>query len=138
MAGADAEHGLRMTGRFARAVLEFPMSRVLASVLAVSAIVAASAAFAQSSTIRIEPRPVYGATVTIEEGVRVYRPLPPDKYVIVNPNGTPVNLGVAEVNMTETRRSYSKSVNKNYNYGGPWNGWWGGYRPCIPAVGDSC
>lgn len=114
------------------------MSRVLTSVFAVSATVAASAAFAQSSTIRIEPRPVYGATVTIEEGVRVYRPLPPDKYVIVNPNGTPLNLNVSETHVTETKRSFSKSENKNFNYGGPWNGWWGGYRTCIPAVGDSC
>jgi hypothetical protein len=114
------------------------MSRVFASVLAISAMVAASAALAQSSTIRVEPRPVYGATVTIEEGVRVYRPLPPDKYVIVNPNGTPINLGISEMNVTETKRSFSKSVNKNYNSGGPWNGAWGWYRPCIPAVGDSC
>ena len=67
--------------------------RVLALGVAVLLGAGSSGAFAQSSTIRIEPRPVYGATVTIEEGVRVFRPLPPDKYVIVNPNGTPVNLG---------------------------------------------
>jgi hypothetical protein len=114
------------------------MSRVFAFFLAASATVAATAAFAQSSTIRIEPRPVYGAIVTIEEGVRVYRPLPPDRYVVVNPNGTPVNLNLSETNVSETRRSFSRSVNKNYNSFGPWNGWWGGYRPCIPAVGDSC
>jgi hypothetical protein len=113
------------------------MSRV--SVLCLAACLAggSTVAFAQSSTIRIEPRPVYGATVTIEEGVRVFRPLPPDKYVIVNPNGTPVNLGVNETNVTETRRSYSRSVNTNRNIGNPWyNGY--GYRPCIPAVGNSC
>jgi hypothetical protein len=119
---------------------EFVMSyRVLA--LGVAALLAAgsSAALAQSSTIRIEPRPVYGATVTLEEGVRVYRPLPPDKYVIVNPNGTPVNLGISQMNVTETRSSYSKSVNNHRYFGSPWNNGWGyPYRPCIPAVGSSC
>ncbi len=113
--------------------------RVLA--LGVAALLAAgsSAALAQSSTIRIEPRPVYGATVTLEEGVRVYRPLPPDKYVIVNPNGTPVNLGISQMNVTETRSSYSKSVNNHRYFGSPWNNGWGyPYRPCIPAVGSSC
>ena len=33
---------------------------------------------------RIEPRPFYGATVTIESGVRVFRPLPTTRHVIVN------------------------------------------------------
>lgn len=111
--------------------------RVLAVGVAASLAAGASAAFAQSSTIRIEPRPVYGATVTLEEGVRVYRPLPADRYVIVNPNGTPVNLGLAEMNVIETRRSFSKSVNEHRYYGNPWNNGWQ-YRPCIPAVGDSC
>ena len=36
-----------------------------------------SAAFAEAVTTRIETRPFYGATVTLEEGVRVFRPLPP-------------------------------------------------------------
>ena len=30
----------------------------------------------EAYTTRIEPRPFYGATVTIEHGVRVFRPLP--------------------------------------------------------------
>ncbi len=101
----------------------------------------AHAALAQSATIRIEPRPVYGATVTIEEGVRVFRPIPPDKYVIVNPNGTPVNVGLNQTNVTETRTSTSRSVSNNRFYGNPWfNGGWGGwgYRSCIPAVGSRC
>jgi hypothetical protein len=33
-------------------------------------------AWAQVTT-RIEPRPFYGATVSVEEDVRVFRPLPP-------------------------------------------------------------
>ena len=109
--------------------------RVLALGLAAS-FAAASTAFAQSATIRIEPRPVYGATVTLEEGVRVYRPLPADKYVIVNPNGTPLNLGLSETNVTETRTSTSYNVHR-HTYGNRWNGGWG-YRSCIPAVGSSC
>lgn len=111
-------------------------TRVLALGFVISLAAGTSAANAQSSTIRIEPRPVYGATVTIEEGVRVFRPLPPEKYVIVNPNGTPLNLGLSETNVTETKRSYSRSVNKHI-YGNPWTRGWG-YRTCIPAVGDSC
>ena len=46
-------------------------------------------------TTRIEPRPFYGATVTIEAGVRVFRPLPPHDRIIINPgNATPVGVDV--------------------------------------------
>ena len=48
-------------------------------------------------TTRIETRPVYGATVTIEKGVRVYRPLPPHDRVIINPGGkTPLSIGIVD------------------------------------------
>lgn len=120
---------------FSESVMSY---RVIALGIAVLVGAGSSGVLAQSSTIRIEPRPVYGATVTIEEGVRVFRPLPPDKYVIVNPNGTPVNLGISQTNVTETRRSYSSSVNNHRYFGPPWNNGWGWYRPCIPAVGNSC
>ena len=57
-------------------------------------------AVAQSTT-RIEPRPFYGATVTLEEGVRVFRPLPPHDRVIINPgNATPLYLNVGGVGAT--------------------------------------
>jgi hypothetical protein len=56
-----------------------------------------AAAFAESSTTRIEPRPFYGATVTIEAGVRVFRPLPPHDRVIINPNNaTPLTVNVGD------------------------------------------
>jgi hypothetical protein len=113
-------------------------SRVFALCVAVGLTAGGSAALAQSSTVRIEPRPVYGATVSLEEGVRVFRPIPPDKHVIVNPNGTPVNLNLSETNVTETRRSFSRSENNHRYYGNPWNNGWGSYRPCIPAIGDRC
>jgi len=48
-------------------------------------------------TTRIEPRPFYGATVTMEAGVRVFRPLPPHDRVIINPNNaTPLTLNVGD------------------------------------------
>lgn len=78
---------------------------ILAGVLAVSAGFDAAVA----GTTRIETRPFYGAVVTIEEGVRVFRPLPSTDRVIVNPHGrTPLSLGFNETYVTE--RNY------NYNY----------------------
>jgi hypothetical protein len=58
----------------------------------------------QSYTTRIEPRPFYGATVTLEEGVRVFRPLPPHDRIIINPgNATPLTIDVGNV---RTHRYY--------------------------------
>lgn len=82
--------------------------------LCVSLLVAAASAAAmpalasEATTTRIETRPFYGATVTLEAGVRVFRPLPPHGKVIINPNGkTPVHLGFEENTWT--------SHNYNYN-----------------------
>ncbi|MDP1909787.1 MAG: hypothetical protein Q8K85_15925 [Hyphomicrobium sp.] len=52
-------------------------------------------AFAQAAadTTRIVPSETYGATVTMEEGVRVFRPFPSERHVIINPEGrTPLSL----------------------------------------------
>ena len=69
-----------------------------------SVCVAVCAALAEPVTTRIETRPFYGATVTLEEGVRVFRPLPRHDRVIINPGGqTPLSLG------------YYKSRNYSYN-----------------------
>ena len=38
-----------------------------------------------SQTTRIETRPIYGATVTLEHGVRVWRPIPPTTNLIIDP-----------------------------------------------------
>jgi hypothetical protein len=73
----------------------------------------ASAAAAESFTTRIEPRPFYGAVVTLEEGVRVIRPLPPERQVIINPNGTPLSLSYSDSRVYD----YSASTNTNYNRG---------------------
>jgi len=68
------------------------LSRATMSAAAFFAI-AAPALAEDAHTTRIEPSPVYGATVTIEEGVRVFRPLPSERHVIVNPGGrTPLSL----------------------------------------------
>ena len=49
----------------------------------------------EAQTTRIETRPYYGAVVTIENGVRVYRPVPPTTHLIINPDGiTPLSIGV--------------------------------------------
>ncbi|HWB43902.1 MAG TPA: hypothetical protein VG900_00530 [Hyphomicrobiaceae bacterium] len=83
---------------------------VLAVLAGIGVCVGSAAASAQS-TIRIEPRPFYGATVTLEAGVRVFRPLPPHERVIINPNKTPLYLGF------EDRRIVSYSENHNYGTG---------------------
>ncbi len=90
------------------------MLRRIAFLLAAAPVVimaAAGSTSAQSYTTRIEPRPFYGATVTLEEGVRVIRPLPPERHVIINPDGsTPLSLGFNET------RVYENRTIRNYNY----------------------
>ena len=71
---------------------------------------ASQAMAAESVTTRIETRPYYGAVVTIEKGVRVYRPLPHHDRVIINPTNAPIYLGlpnnapVINQNATTVRR----------------------------------
>jgi hypothetical protein len=78
------------------------------AVVAASVAAIATSASAQSTT-RIETRPFYGATISIEAGVRVFRPLPPDDRVIINPHGqTPLSLGFNET------RVYEHSVIENH------------------------
>ena len=56
----------------------------------------------EARTTRIETRPYYGAVVTIENGVRVYRPVPPTTHLIINPDGiTPLTLGVGAAALTQ-------------------------------------
>ena len=114
--------------------------RVLVLGAALTTLAGVSVAFAQSTT-RIEPRPVYGAIVTIEEGVRVFRPLPPERHVIINPGGaTPLNLGLADVNVNSQSHSVNRTTNiHRYDRGWGWSRYPYSYAPpCIPAVGTSC
>ena len=73
---------------------------LFALALAAATMIQLTPSFAESATIRVEPRPYYGAVVTVEQGVRVWRPLPPTKYMIINPTGSPVNVNVTDVRET--------------------------------------
>ncbi|MFN3868462.1 MAG: hypothetical protein ACK4MF_05285 [Hyphomicrobiaceae bacterium] len=105
----------------------------VAAALAFGAAVTVAADAAAGGTTRIETRPFYGAVVTIEEGVRVFRPLPNTERVIINPGGqTPLALGFNETYVNERRYNY------NYNYGsdgesssrgGTYGGGYYGYGP---------
>ncbi|PPD27525.1 MAG: hypothetical protein CTY20_12550 [Hyphomicrobium sp.] len=101
------------------------VSTVLAAALAAALL--SDTAFANDAfTTRIEPRGFYGATISIEEGVRVFRPLPPTRHVIVNPGGkTPLSLSYSDVRVDERRTT----TNYNYNSGGaaPFSGGHGGF-----------
>jgi hypothetical protein len=61
--------------------------RRLAPVLGLLLLVPAAPARADAVTTRIETRPYYGAIVTIEQGVRVWRALPPHDRIIIVPEG---------------------------------------------------
>lgn len=93
------------------------MSRSLAlCLLSLAAPLAATAALAQGQTTQIEGRPTYGATVTIEEGVRVFRPLPGDRHVIVNPNRTPLVLDVGDRRVINQNSANTGVVIRNRRY----------------------
>jgi len=71
--------------------------RFFASLFLLAAWLAPAARAEAPHTTRIETRPYYGAVVTIEHGVRVYRPVPPTQHLIVNPDGmTPLQLNIGE------------------------------------------
>ena len=93
--------------------------RALAFALAAGTVAAMiTPAAADAVTTRIETRPFYGAVVTLEHGVRVYRPLPPHDRVIINPGGqAPVSLG------------YAESYNYSYNHYSGDGGAPGAYAP---------
>ncbi len=106
-----------------------------------AALIALATAFPAASqearTTRIEPRPFYGAIVTIEEGVRVFRPLPPTKHVIVNPHGaTPLSLSFNETTVRKRAYNYHRHDHRHeggsggYGVGGgfPAYGYRGGHR----------
>ncbi|WP_299483346.1 hypothetical protein [uncultured Roseibium sp.] len=79
------------------------MKTILKSALATAGLLAviATAANAESGTTRIVHDEPYGAIVTKEAGVLVFRGLPPTRRVIVNPEGkTPLDLKMTEVRET--------------------------------------
>lgn len=111
-------------------------SKLLAATAALATLAAVLPVQAQDGrTTRIEPRPFYGATVTIEEGVRVFRPLPPTKHVIINPDGeTPLHLGFNETTVNE--RSYNYNYHEHQHSGGSTGYTGSAYYPgYIPRFG---
>jgi hypothetical protein len=69
----------------------------LAALTAAALLLPSAAVAGKATTTRIETRPFYGATVTLEEGVRVFRPLPYHDRVIINPGArASVSLGFEE------------------------------------------
>lgn len=96
------------------------MRMFLGAVLSLSLVAAAAAPVAADSyTTRIEPRPYYGATVTIESGVRVFRAIPPTRHMIINPHGsTPLNLGINDTRVIEKSTSHNYFYDEGYATGG--------------------
>ena len=91
---------------------------------------AAPAALAEPVTTRIETRPFYGATVTLEEGVRVFRPLPSHDRVIINPGGrTPVSLNFSEARNYSVNEFGGGSPPALGSYGPTY---YGGYGNMLP------
>jgi hypothetical protein len=76
-------------------------SSIATSLASLSLLLATVCMANAASLTRIETGPVYGAaTVTVEHGVQVYRPLPPLRHMIVNPDGrTPLNLTIEDRNI---------------------------------------
>lgn len=93
------------------------MKTVFKSVVAAAGLLAvvSTTAYAESGTTRIVHDEPYGAIVTKEAGVLVFRGLPPTRKVIVNPEGkTPLDLKMTEVRETNvvvfTRDDYARGL----------------------------
>lgn len=82
-------------------------ARLLPAFCLLAPLMAASPADAgNSSLVRIEPRPYYGAVVTIEQGVRVWRSLPRTQHMVINPTNAPVNVNITDIRETVTHRGH--------------------------------
>lgn len=99
------------------------------SLIGSALLLAGVSAAAAASLTRIETRPFYGATVTIEEGVRVFRPLPSHRHIIINPDGkTPLNLTIEDRNITVNQYQHIvDGTDGGVVYGGGGAGWFPGY-----------
>jgi hypothetical protein len=95
-------------------------------------LLAAGTAATAASLTRIETRPYYGATVTEEEGVRVFRPLPLTRHIIINPDGrTPLNLTIEDRNVVVHQHNYVAPFEDTADGAGRYGG---GYGLGLPRV----
>ncbi|WFE90818.1 hypothetical protein K1718_05590 [Roseibium porphyridii] len=88
--------------------------KTLCAVAALAA-VSSTAVLAESGTVRILHDEPYGAIVTKEAGVLVFRALPPTRKVVVNPGGkTPLELKHTDVRETKvvvvTQDDYARNL----------------------------
>ena len=64
--------------------------------------------------------------MTLESGVRVFRPLPPHDRVIINPNGkTPLHLGFEENTWTSHNYNYNTNSGRAADSAAPVGGFVG-------------
>lgn len=78
--------------------------RITTVLAAFAALMSLPALAQEAHTTRIEPRAYAGAIVTVEAGVRVFRPLPPTRHIIINPEGrTPLSLSLNETRVYDGR-----------------------------------
>ena len=104
------------------------LKRTLLAALALGLAPAAQAG--EATTTRIETQAYYGATVTLELGVRVFRPLPPHSKIIINPGGTtPINLGIEENRSTSHNHFYDHGARPGHAGPDSAPGIYGGYAP---------
>ena len=97
-------------------------------ILAGASITLSSFPASAQTTTRIETRPFYGATVTLEEGVRVFRPLPTHDRVIINPGGkTPLHIWVGDGGSYGSS-SYSEAYSENHSRSGDGGAYFPGGR----------
>ncbi len=94
-------------------ILPMPIRKLVAVACLSIAATAGAATANDGGLIRIEPRLFYGATVTMENGVRVWRALPATRQMIINPTNAPVNVNIADV------REQITNHNHNYVHGVP-------------------
>ena len=108
-------------------------SPITTSLAGLCLLLAAAPAATATSLVRIETQPVNGAAIITEEaGVRVIRPLPPLRYMIVNPDGrTPLNLTIEDRNVFVQHHHYG-SVSVDTGDGG--DRYIGGYGLGSPGV----
>ena len=86
----------------------FRVSSGLLLALFVGGVGTGALAHDDAKTIRVEPRAIYGATISLEAGVRVFRPLPRTTHIIINPSRSPLSISVGEESKTIRKSTHVK------------------------------